>query len=137
MSAVRQAHAEDRVAGLERREEHRLVGLRPGMRLDIREVGVEELPGTVDRQLLGDIDVLATAVVALARIALGVLVRELRALGRHHGRARVVLRRDQLDVLFLPPILGGDGGREFRIGLGDGMRTMEHGGGGFRLRCPF
>ena len=41
------------------------------------------------------------AVIAFAGIALGVFVGELRALGRHDGRRRVVLAGDQLDVVFL------------------------------------
>jgi hypothetical protein len=40
----------------------------------------EQLLAAVDRQLLGDVDVFAAAVVALARIAFGVLVGELAAL---------------------------------------------------------
>ena len=75
--AVRQRHAEDRVARLQRGEEHRLIRLRSRVRLDIREFGVEELFGAVDRELLRDVDIFASAVVALPRIALGVLVRQL------------------------------------------------------------
>ena len=78
VAAVRQAHAEDRVAGLQRREEHRLVGLRARMRLHVGVVGAEELLRAVDRELLGDVDELAAAVVALAGVAFGVLVGELR-----------------------------------------------------------
>ena len=85
MAAVRQAHPEDRVAGGERREEHGLVRLRTGMRLDVRGVGMEELLDPIDRQLLDDVDVLAAAVVALARIAFRVFVGELRALRGQHG----------------------------------------------------
>ncbi|MNR44209.1 hypothetical protein D3C85_1629200 [compost metagenome] len=62
--------------------------------------------GAVDGQLLGDIDVLAAAVVALAGIALGVLVGQLAALRLHHARAGVVLGGDQLDVVFLALRLG-------------------------------
>jgi hypothetical protein len=39
----------------------------------------------VDGQLLGDVDVFAAAVVAAARVTLGVLVGEDGALGLHHG----------------------------------------------------
>ncbi len=129
VSAVGEVHAEDRVARLQRGQEDSLVGLRSRMRLDVGEVGVEELLRPVDRQLLDDVDVLAAAVIALARIALRILVRELGTLRRHHGRARVVLRRDQLDVVFLAPVLGGDGRPDLRVGLGNDVRTVEHGGG--------
>ena len=71
---------------------------------DVGVLGTEQLLDAVDRELFGDVDELAAAVVALARIALGVLVGQLRALRRHDRRAGVILRRDQLDVLFLAPV---------------------------------
>ena len=55
----------------------RLVGLRAGVRLHVGVFGAEQLLGAVDGELLGDVDVLAAAVVALAGIAFGVLVGEL------------------------------------------------------------
>jgi hypothetical protein len=128
VAAVRQAHPEHRIPRLERCEEHRLVRGRPRMRLHIGEVGVKQLFRPVDRDLLRDIDMLASAVIAAAGIALGVLVRELRALRRKHGRARVVLGRDQLDVIFLPLVLGGDGGPDIRIVLRNRLGAVEHGG---------
>ena len=102
VTAVGKRHAKHRVARLERREKYRLIGLRTRMGLDIGEFGAEQLHDAIDRQLLGDIDMFAAAVVAFARITFGVLVRQLRALRRHDGGARIVLRRDQLDVRFLP-----------------------------------
>ena len=53
---------------------------------------------TVDRELLGDVDELAPAVVAPPGVALGVLVVHRRADRGQHGRARVVLRRDEAQV---------------------------------------
>ena len=53
--------------GLEQRVVHRGVGLRAGVRLDVRVLGAEQRLGAVDRELLGDVDVLAAAVVASAR----------------------------------------------------------------------
>jgi hypothetical protein len=74
----------------------------------------------VDGQLLDHVDVLAAAVVALAGVALGVLVGQLRALRGHHGRARCSSRGDQLDVLFLAAVLGLDGGPDLGVDVGDG-----------------
>src|SRR5690606_18782248 len=54
----------------------------------------------------------------LARVALGVLVGQLRALRRHHGRRGVVFRRDQLDVIFLTLVLGLDGRPQFGVNVG-------------------
>src|SRR5690606_21154190 len=74
------------------------------------------------------VHVFATAVVALAGIALGVLVGELAALGLHDRRARVVLGRDQLDVVFLAPVLANDGVMDLGIDLVEGRIGIEHGG---------
>ena len=127
VAAFGQAHAHDGVAGLQQGEEHRLVGLRAGVRLHVGEVGAEQLLHAVDRQLLGHVDELAAAVVALARIALGVLVGELGALGLHHRRGGVVLRSDQLDVLFLAPVLALDDRGDLGIGVGeDGGAAVKH-----------
>ena len=73
------------------------------------------MPGTVDGQRLRDIDVLATAVIAFARITLGVLVCQHGSLHGKNVLAGVVLRCDQLDVMLLANILRGDGGSELRI----------------------
>jgi hypothetical protein len=126
VTAHRQVHAEDGVAGLEEGEEHGLVCLRAGVRLDIGGIGAEQLLGPVDGQLLDHIHVLAAAVVALARIPLGILVGQLRTLGFHHGPGDVVLRGDQLDVVFLAAVLVLDRGPEFRIALGKGVLLGKH-----------
>ena len=104
VAAFGEAHAHDRVTRLQQAEEHALVGLRAGVGLNVGMFGTEQSLHAVDGQLLGSIDELAAAVVALAGIALSILVRELGALGCHHGGRRVVLRGDELDVLFLAPI---------------------------------
>src|SRR3546814_5114963 len=80
----------------------------------------------VDRQLLGNVDLLAAAVVALALIAFGVLVGQLAALGLHHPRAGVVFRRDQLDVVFLATVLVGDRLGEFGVVAFDAGIAREH-----------
>jgi hypothetical protein len=101
VAAFGQAHAHDRVARLGEGHQHGLVGLRTGVRLDVGGFGAEQLLQAVDGQLLGDVDVLAATVVALARIAFGVLVGQLRALRFHDRLADVVFGGDQFDVLFL------------------------------------
>ena len=126
VTAVVEAHAEQRVARLHQREERGGVGLRTGVRLDVGEVGAEELLRTIDRELLGDIDVFAPAVVALARIAFGVLVGEHGALRLEHARSCVVLGSDQLDVIFLADAFVLDRSREFRIEFGDGHAGGKH-----------
>jgi hypothetical protein len=76
VAAVGELHAQDRVAGIEERHVDGVVRLRAGVGLDVRVLGAEEGLGPVDRELLGDVDPLAAAVVALAGQPLRVLVRE-------------------------------------------------------------
>ena len=102
------------------------VRLRAGVRLDVGVLGAEELLRAVDRQLLGDVDVFAAAVVALAGIAFGVLVGEHGALRLEHARAGVVLGSDQLDVIFLADALVIDRSREFGIEPGDSHAGGKH-----------
>ena len=120
VAAFGQAHAHDGVAGLQQREEHALVGLRAGVGLHVGELGAEQLLDAVDGQLLGHVDVLAAAVVALAGVALGVLVGQLAALGLHHRGRGVVLAGDQLDVVFLAARLVLDSGPELGVDQGEG-----------------
>ncbi|SKF64881.1 Uncharacterised protein [Mycobacteroides abscessus subsp. bolletii] len=75
MPAVRQIQAEDGVTGGQQCGHGRRIRLRSGVRLHIRVRRAEQGLRPLDREPLGDINVLATAVVTPARIALGVLVR--------------------------------------------------------------
>ena len=101
VAAVREVHAEHGVARLEQRHVDRHVRLRAGMRLHVDVVGAEQRLGARDGGALGDVDELAAAVVALARIALGVLVGQHRAGGFEHGAADEVLGGDQLEAVVL------------------------------------
>ena len=71
VAAVRQAHPQNRVTGLEHRKIDPLVGLTARMGLDIGIVGAEQFLDAGDRQFLGNIDKFAAAVISLAWIALG------------------------------------------------------------------
>ena len=97
VAAVGEREAQDLVAGVGDRGEHRGVGLGAGVRLHVGVFGAEELLGAVDRELLGDVDVLAAAVVAAAGVALGVLVGQHRALGLQHGARGEVLAGDHFE----------------------------------------
>ncbi len=101
MAAVRQIHAEDRVARLQERGHRGEVRLRAGVRLHVRVLGAEELLRAIDRELLDLVDDLAAAVVALARQSLGVLVGERRPHRLEHGRRDEVLARDELEPVAL------------------------------------
>ena len=88
---------------------------RAGVRLDVGMVGAEELFGAVAGQVLDDVGVLASAVVALAGIALGVLVGEDRAGGFKHGLADKVFRGDEFETVVLAVLLVGDGLGDLRV----------------------
>jgi hypothetical protein len=101
MSAVGQVHAENRIPGLNYGGVGGLVGLRAGMGLDVGVFRAEELLGTVPRQVFDRVRMLTAAVVALSRIAFGVLVGEDAASSFQHGLAGKVLARDQFQTRIL------------------------------------
>ena len=88
--------------GFSTRHVHGHVRLRARVRLHVDVLGAEQLLRAGDRQRFGDVHELAAAVVALARVAFGVLVRHHRAGRFHHGQADEVLGGDQLQPFFLP-----------------------------------
>jgi hypothetical protein len=124
VAAVIEGHPHDRVTGVEQRHVGRVVGLGAGVRLDVGVLGAEELLGPVDRELLGDIDPLAAAVVALAGIPLGVLVGEHRP-GRVEDRLRhEVLGGDHLERPLLAPEFAVEDPLDVGVDLGE-VRCLE------------
>ena len=101
VTAVGELEAEDGVPGGRDGVQDRGVRAGAGVRLDVRVRGTEEGLRPVDGELLGDVDELAAAVVALARVALGVLVRQDGALRLEHGARDEVLGRDHLEGVAL------------------------------------
>ena len=75
VTAVGEAHAHDRVTGFDECEVYGTVRLRSGMGLHVGPVSLEQFLGPIDGELLGDINILTTTVIALARVALGIFVR--------------------------------------------------------------
>ena len=119
MAALVERETEHGVARLEDRGVRGHVRLRAGVRLDVRVGRAEERLRAVDRELLGDVDPLAAAVVALAGQALRVLVGEPRPLGLHDGAESVVLAGDQLDLVVLSVPLTLHRRPQLRIDIGD------------------
>ena len=124
-----------RSPGLEQRLVGGGVGLRAGVRLHVHVLGAEELLRAGDRQLLGHVHVLAAAVVAPARVALGVLVGEHRALRVEDGLGHEVLRGDHLQGGLLAARLVLEHLGDLRVHLGDGLgevvgRQIAHSGHG-------
>jgi hypothetical protein len=81
VAASRQIESHESVARLHQSHEHCLIGLASGVRLDVGEGAAKQFLGARDRDLFGDINKLAAAVIATSRIALGIFVGEHRALG--------------------------------------------------------
>ena len=130
VAAVRQGQAQNRVARGQQRGHRRGVGLCAGMWLHVGVRRPEETGEPVDGQLLDDVDVLAAAVVAATRIALGVLVGQHRALCLHHRERREVLARDHLQRALLAEQLGCD--RAVHLGIEVGQRLAQNRVGGRR-----
>ena len=112
------------------------------MRLHVGEAAAEQSLGALASQVLDLIVPLAAAVVALARIALGVLVGHPAAGGVHDHGADVVLAGDELKRRLLAVTLAREDGRHLRIvaaehveqGGSHGIGGVGHGGhgGGWR-----
>lgn len=77
-------HTHEFVAGVEHRHEHSHVGLRARMRLHIGIFSTEKLLEAVLSEGLGLVNHLASAVVAVAGVSLGILVCQAGAHGFHH-----------------------------------------------------
>ncbi len=119
MAAVRQIEAEDGIARLKDGHIGRRIGLRAGVRLHVGVFGAENLLGAVAGQVLDHVREFATTVVAFARIAFRVLIREDGACGLQHGAADEVLRRNHLQPLVLAGDFVSDGLGDGGVGLGE------------------
>ena len=127
MAAVVEREPEHAVARREDGEVDRHVRLRTGVRLHVRVLGAEERLRPVAREVLDHVDDLAAAVVALAGVALGVLVRRRRPDGLEHGRPGEVLGCDQLDLSALPLELASERVGDLRVDLREagGPKVLE------------
>ena len=123
-----QAHAHDGVAWFQEGQKNRLVGRGAAVRLDVGRIGAEELACPIDGQSLGDIDVFAAAVVALAGVAFSVFVGQLRTLGCHHRGRGIVFARNQLYVVLLARVFGLNCSKQFGVGLFYECVAVVHGG---------
>ena len=124
MTAVRQVHPENRIARLTFSEIDRHVRLRTGMGLHIGMIGAKERLGTVDRQVLGDIDNVTAAVITLAGVAFCVFIGQHRALCFENILADKILRSDEFEVILLALGFMLDSRCDLRIKL---LQTVGHG----------
>ena len=68
------------------------------MRLNVGMLGAENLLRALDGKALDAVHIFAAAVIALARIAFRIFIREDRAHRFHHGAGNEILRRDQFEA---------------------------------------
>ena len=106
--------------GVAMARQHGRVGGGARVRLHVRVLGAEQRLRALDGERLGDVDVLAAAVVAAAGVALGVLVREHGALRLQHRDGNEVLARDHLEVVALATELELEHLGDLGIDLGEG-----------------
>ena len=74
--------------GVSAAKQHGLIGLRARVRLHVHVIALEKLLGAIAGQVFDHVHKLASAVVALAGIALGIFVGQRSGGGGHHRRAR-------------------------------------------------
>ena len=108
VSAVGEIQSQELVAGIEAGQEHGRVGLRPRVRLHVGPFRPENLLKPFDGEAFTFVHHLAAAVVTLAGVAFGILVRQHRTHGFHHLVAHEVFGRNQFDSLHLPLPFAGD-----------------------------
>ena len=90
VTAVRKVHTKHGIARLDECEICRLVRLRARVRLYVGVLGTEQLARTLTCNIFNHVDLLATTVVTLARIAFCIFIGENAAHRRHHrGRDNV------------------------------------------------
>jgi len=77
--------------------------------------------------------VLAATVIALAGVAFGVFVGQLRALRLHDGGRAIIFAGNQLDVRLLAPVFPRNGGEDFGVGFFEGICKVEHGSSGVQV----
>ena len=80
MATVGERHSQHGLTRLEQGKQDGAIRLRTRVRLHIDEAAPKELLCAIDRELFDNVHELATAIIALARITFGILVREDRAL---------------------------------------------------------
>jgi hypothetical protein len=120
VAAHSEVEAEDGVAGIEDSHVGGGVGLGAGVRLHVGVLGAEDLFGAITGEVLDHVSVLASAVVAASRIALGIFVGEDGACGFEDSAADEVLGGDHLQAVVLAANFIVDGGGDFGVVEGEG-----------------
>ena len=97
VSAVRHGNAHNLIADVEERAIYGVVRRRAGIRLNVHMFATEESLAALDRKVLNLVDELVPFVIARARIAFRILVRENGTAGFKNVFDRIALRGDHLE----------------------------------------
>ena len=98
MPAVGKAQTHDRIPGLQHGKIDRHVRLGAAVGLHIGMIRAVEFAGPVPGQILHDVHILASAVIALSRVSFGIFVCQAGAHRGHDSRGNKVFAGDQLDM---------------------------------------
>ena len=98
VTALGQVKAHKGISGLQAGHDDRHIGLGAGMRLHVGPLCPIDFLDPVDGQLFDLVHHLATAVIALAGIALRILVGTYRAHGLPHILTDIVLRSNEFET---------------------------------------
>src|SRR5208282_1698492 len=95
VAAMRQSHAQDGIAGMQRGHVDGNVSGSAGVRLDVGVIGFEKFLGAIDGELFDLVREFAATVVAPAGVALGVFVGEDGAHGVQNGLRHQIFGGDE------------------------------------------
>ncbi|MPM95523.1 hypothetical protein SDC9_142678 [bioreactor metagenome] len=102
MTPLVQTHPQYQISGLQHGKVHCCIGLCAGMGLHICMLRAKELASAISGDILHGINTFTAAIIALARITLGILIGEMAAHGGHDRFGYEIFGGDQLNVGTLP-----------------------------------
>ena len=116
---MRQIHAQNGVAGLQHRGVRGFICLRAGVGLNVNKFSPKQRLRALARQVFHYVRELAPAVIALARVAFGILVGKHAAGGFEHRFGGEVFAGDQLEAGILPFSLALNCLKNFGVAIGE------------------
>ena len=105
VTTMSQIQPQEGIAWVQNCQQHGCIGLCAGVRLHVGPLCIEDLFQSLDSDRLALIHYLATAIITLARVTLGILVGQAAAHGLHHLVADKILGSDQLNAFQLTLVL--------------------------------
>ena len=125
MAAVGQIHPQDDIIRIDQGIISSHIGLGAGMRLNIDMIGAKNFFSPLTGEIFHQIDALTAAIIAFARVTLGIFVGKHGTLGFHDRPADKVFRSDQFDFFLLPLQFHLHGPVQFRVHICQIMRKCH------------